>query len=231
MTMVTAATYEATIEEFRELEFLRPLTASDLAAFPDDGHRFKIIGGELYVSPSPTYRHQKILVQLVTLLNLHLLNTNTGQALVAPLDVRLSMYDVVQPDILVILNERVEIICEDRIEGAPDLVVEILSPSSIAGDYIRKAALYARHGVREYWIVNPLKATIDVQSLEDGRFVSARVFERDDLLISPLLAGFELPLPTVFPELPIAPEEPESTSDVVSEESEILENESTDDNE
>src|SRR5215218_781849 len=152
--MVTAAKQQ-TYEDLRNLALHRPLTAEDLAALPDDGNRYEIIGGQPIVSPSPTYRHQRISFKLTSVLDAYLSVSGNAQAVAAPMDVHLSQNDVVQPDLLVVLDARAEIIQDRGVMGPPDLVIEILSPSSISNDFLRKSKLYERFGVREYWIVNP----------------------------------------------------------------------------
>jgi Uma2 family endonuclease len=116
------------------------------------------------------------------------------------MDVRLSFYDVVQPDLLVVLNDRREIIQEQEIAGSPNLVVEVLSPSSKMIDRIDKAALYARSGVEEYWIVDPIEETVTVYGLDGDRFAPAATLDRQDDLYSIVLAGFVLDLDTIFPD-------------------------------
>jgi Uma2 family endonuclease len=194
--MVTATTLE--------LENQRPLTADDLKALPDDGNRYEIIGGELYVSPSPTLWHQVLSVELTFALKRFLSEQNVGRILSATMDVHLSQHDVVEPDLLVILNDNLEIIQRGPwIEGAPDLIVEILSPSSIRNDWVRKSALYALVGVKEYWIVDTSNRSVVVQSLVNGQFVQSGIFTQDTVLRSPLLEGFELKLQPLFAELDI----------------------------
>lgn len=197
--MVTASKHPTTFEDMRDVSLQRPLTAEDLQALPDDGNRYEIIGGQLLVSPSPNSLHQKVSFELSGALYVFLKQTGMGQGFSAPADVYLSSNDVVQPDLFVVLRERAEIIRDRGIMGAPDLVIEILSPSSIETDFLRKSRLYERSGVREYWIVNPESETVSVQTLDDDRFVLAGEFGRNDTLPSEVLAGFELDLSTIFP--------------------------------
>lgn len=198
--MVTAIRDDLIPESIREIALVRPLTADDLATFPDDGNRYEVIGGMLVVSPSPTARHQRILTQLVTWLNLHLIQTSAGEVFVAPFDVHLSINDVVQPDLVVVLDEHRAVIEEKGVVGTPDILVEVLSPSTSRSDRVWKAALYARSGVREYWIVDPVEETILVQSLNTDHYVESGVFGRSDSLRSPLLPELALVLEEVFPE-------------------------------
>lgn len=203
--MVTATNYPSSSEELLELALQRRLTAKDLAALPDDGNRYEIIGGQLFVSPSPNSRHQRVSFELAGVLYAFLKETSTGFGFAAPMDVRLSPNDVVQPDLFVVLRHHSEIIEGPAIAGAPDLVIEILSPSSIETDFLRKSKLYERSGVREYWIVNPEGETVSVQSLDGDRFVIAGEYRREDTLHSSVLEGFELELASIFPKAVDAP--------------------------
>lgn len=119
----------------------RPLTYEDLLETPDDGNRYEILGGELIVSPAPTPMHQRVLARLFRLIDRFVQDKNAGELFFAPLDVRFDPHDIVEPDLLFIRRERLDIIDEKLIEGAPDLVVEVLSPSSRGRDRVRKMAL------------------------------------------------------------------------------------------
>lgn len=196
--MVTATRDDLIPDSIREIALVRPLTADDLATFPDDGNRYEIVGGMLFVSPAPTSRHQDVAMQLATRLNLHILQTRCGKAFFSPIDIYLSINDVVQPDIVVVLNEHLERIEEKGIVGAPDIVIEILSPSTLRSDRVWKAALYARSGVQEYWIVDPGEETILVQSLDEDRYRAIGSFARDAELLSPLLPELRLELSQIF---------------------------------
>lgn len=197
--MVTATKIPSSYEEVREIALRRLLTAEDLATLPDDGNRYEIIGGHLIVSPSPTYRHQRVSFQLSIVLGGYIAAHGNAQAVAAPMDVYLSPNDVVQPDLLVVLDERAEIIQDRGIMGAPDLTIEILSPSSMASDFLRKSQLYERYGVPEYWIVDPVGESVVIQTLVDGRYVAGPELGRDDTLHSTVLDGFELELAAIFP--------------------------------
>lgn len=152
-------------------------TYEDYATIPDDGRRYEILGGVLYMSPSPSERHQSLGNLIAYYLTTHVQLAGLGRVYSAPLDVELTPGDVVQPDVLVILNANREKITPSRIIGAPDLVVEILSPGSIAQDYREKFDSYARAGVPEYWIANPSVRTIEVFVLENNWYRSLGVFE------------------------------------------------------
>ncbi len=162
----------------RQIE--RPYTASDLATMPDDGRRYEVIGGELIVSPSPTTQHQRVSRRLTRLLDEYLERTGNGEVFAAPLDVLLGNHDILQPDFVIVLRENADRVTDAGIVGPPDLVVEILSPGSVAIDRVRKSATYATFGVPEYWIVDPATKTILAQKLVNGQY---QQIESDDGLI------------------------------------------------
>jgi len=141
------------------------LTYSDYAALPDDGRRYELHHGELSVTPAPGTRHQGAIVALITLLHEHVRSRGLGKVFVAPTDCILSDVTVVQPDVLYIATDRLAIISERGIEGAPTLVVEVLSPSTAHLDRGRKMKLYAEHGVPYYWIVDPERRSIEAYAL------------------------------------------------------------------
>ena len=181
---------------------LASLTYDDYCQIPDDGNRYEVIEGVLYMSPSPIFRHQKILRKLSMFLSNWVEQTKNGELLFAPMDVVLSDQDVVQPDILFISTNRLSIIEEKNIQGAPDLLIEILSEGNRRHDEIVKRDLYETHGVQEYWIVDPVLETIKVYRLEEARFIKAAEWslEASDAISSPLLPGFECRLVEVFGE-------------------------------
>jgi Uma2 family endonuclease len=166
----------------------RPLTCADYAALPDDGRRYQLLEGELVMTPSPQARHQEISIALASRLWLHVREHGLGDVFDAPLDVTLDDRNVVQPDILFISRERSGIRQDDRIVGAPDLCVEILSPGTERVDRVRKLDLYARSGVAHYWIVDPGARTIEEYVLH-GDVYRARS-----------ITGYEEPFrPAMFP--------------------------------
>jgi len=135
---------------------------------PDDGNRYEFIGGRLYMTPAPVTRHQRILGRLWSALLRILVDSGRGEVFSAPLLVEFpGTGDRVQPDLLFVSNERRAIIGEKQVLGAPDLVVEILSPTTAHRDRGIKLDLYARHGVRQYWIVDPGEDVVDVWRFAD----------------------------------------------------------------
>ncbi len=174
----------------------RAYTYDDLADTPDDGRRYEIIGGELFAWPAPPVAHQEVLGRLFVGLRLFADANGLGEVDGGLVDVRLSPYDVVQPDILFIARNRLDIRRDAYIDGAPDLVMEVLSDRTRRIDLIRKRALYTTAGVQEYWI-----ADIDARSLavltlvgEEHRVVPLE----GNVARSLVVPGFAIALADVF---------------------------------
>ena len=142
------------------------LTYQDYLQMPDDRNRREILSGDLYVTPAPTPIHQRAVVNLITLLQGYLARHKVGKLYASPVDVVLSQVDVVQPDLVFVSNDRLHLVTEMSIQGAPDLVVEILSPSTARLDRGRKMDAYARFGVREYWIADTDARTLEIYRLK-----------------------------------------------------------------
>jgi Uma2 family endonuclease len=176
----------------------RKLTYEDYVLFPEDGQRHEIIDGEHYVSPAPTPKHQRVSMRLSSRLHVFAEENRLGEVLAAPTDVLLSRHDVLQPDVLFISNERAGIVTEKNIQGAPDLVVEILSASTRNLDERIKLARYELLGVSEYWIVDPLADRVHVFRPEGESFGKAAELSIGDVLTTPLLPGLEIPLGYLF---------------------------------
>ncbi|MBC8131522.1 MAG: Uma2 family endonuclease [Deltaproteobacteria bacterium] len=175
------------------------LTYADWLGFPDDGRSYELIQGELIVTPSPSIGHQRVSREIEFRLLQHLRASGTGEVLDAPVGVRLSETDVLEPDLLVVLRQNAHRIGEQVVEGAPDLVVEILSPGSAVRDLGVKRRTYEGAGVAEYWIVDPVNRSIDVLALQSGSYVRHGLFGVADLLTSRVLPEFSLPVGEVFP--------------------------------
>ena len=155
----------------------KKLTYADYLLFPDDGKRHELIGGEHYVSPSPKFDHQAISARLLVQLFLQIEAKGLGRVVAAPMDVQLSLTSVVEPDLIVVLEKNRYIITPERIKGAPDLLVEILSDSTAKRDLEDKPKLYAASGVPEYWIVSPDDHTVEQHLLEGGAYRLAGTHE------------------------------------------------------
>jgi len=145
-------------------------TYDDYRHLPDDGNQYQIIRGELYMTPAPTPYHQEISLNISVALSKHAKQHDLGKVYTAPVDVILSMTDIVQPDLVFVARERLNIITKMNIVEAPDLVVEILSEHTETIDRQKKLALYEKHGVKEYWIVDPQGKAIDQFLLKENSF-------------------------------------------------------------
>lgn len=170
------------------------LTYEDYCLLPNDGKRYEIIDGELFVSPSPAEAHQRAVTNLAYYLVDFMKKHRLGDVYVAPFDVVFSKFDVVEPDLLYISKSRSSILTRANVQGAPDLVVEILSESTANIDRTTKLKLYARFGVREYWLVDPSTQTGAIYRAEEMGLELAQELSPADSLNSPLLRGFSLPL-------------------------------------
>ena len=149
------------------------LTYEDYLQFPENRRRHEIINGDHYVTAAPFVRHQRVSKNLMVQLHRHFDQTGLGEVLHAPVAVVLSPSDVVEPDLVVVLGEHASLIGHEGVEGAPDLVVEILSPSTASRDRGLKLDLYQKSGVSEYWIVDPERRVVQQYVLTDGVFRSA----------------------------------------------------------
>ena len=178
------------------VELPHKLTYDDYARIPDDGNRYEIIDGELYLNPAPNAKHQIVLLNILRALDRYARANACGEVFFAPFDVVLSKHNVVQPDVLYIGNEQMEILTAANVQGAPDIAIEILSEGTRKKDETKKRKAYERFGVSEYWIVDPL----DEDSVRIFRF-KGKKYERRIVggnITSPLLPGFSLPLRDVF---------------------------------
>jgi Uma2 family endonuclease len=169
----------------------------DLISLPDDGRRYEIIEGELYEMPAPSWDHAVTIMNLILLLA-PVVQALGGRVLTAPLDVFFEGADPVQPDIVVLLPESAASGAGRGVEGAPDLLIEVLSPSNRGHDVLTKRALYARAGVREYWIVDPESRTVEVLMLDRDAFHRVQRVSGDDAVISSLLGDATFPLAAIF---------------------------------
>lgn len=180
------------------------LTYDDLVTmFPDeDGVRRELIDGELLVTPSPFTRHQRLVHRLALSLGNHLeAHPEQGEVFAAPLDVVLTPFDVVEPDLLVVLGDQLEILTEKHVRGAPGLVIEVLSRGTRKRDETLKRSLFDRQGVREYWMIDPDRNQIAVhRRAADGSFPAAATFEAGTAqsLTTHLLPGWSLSVDQLF---------------------------------
>jgi len=170
------------------------LTYHDYLLLPDDGKRYEILDGELFVTPSPVPRHQlvvgRFLHHLITYLEVHPI----GTVFTAPCDVVLSDTDIVEPDLILILTTSRASITEKNVQGPPDIVLEVLSPGTAARDRDLKRKRYERFEVQEYWLVDPDQNTLEILALKDGTYIHVCRATRPTDCVSPLLPGLILNL-------------------------------------
>lgn len=176
------------------------LTYEDYILIPNDGKRHEIVDGEHYVTAAPFVRHQRLVVRLTILVGGFIREHRLGELLIAPTDVILSPHDIVQPDLLFISSEKAPILTEKNVQGAPDLVIEILSESTRHLDEVLKRQAYEQFGAREYWIFDPHRKTTRVweRTAEGLRRKALLSAAAGDILTSPLLPGLEIPLAEIF---------------------------------
>lgn len=163
-------------------------TYADYARLPDNHFRYEVIHGELHMSPAPTPMHQDIVTMLAFWLIQHVRQHNLGKVYVSPIDVHLGdLATPVQPDAIFILQEKLNIVTRKMVDGAPDLVIEVLSPGTAQYDRTTKFHLYAEAGVREYWLADPDACAIEVYVLRGHAYALLAQFQQDDVLTSELL--------------------------------------------
>ena len=172
-------------------------TYEDYRNAPED-KRYELLDGELIMTPSPGELHQSVSALLGWKLIQFVAENRLGKVYSAPFDVVLSDLDVVQPDLIFVSNERAHIITPANIQGGPDLVVEILSPSTAERDKTFKRALYARHGVKEYWMVDTAAKTITILLLGERRYEVVGIYGEGETLGSPTLQSFRLKIGDLF---------------------------------
>ena len=172
-------------------------TYEDYCNAPED-RRYELHDGDLILVPSSKEQHQRASLDIATELMLFARRTGVGKVYIAPFDIVFSDNDVVQPDVIFVSNDRLGIITADNIQGAPDLVVEVLSPSTAHRDRTFKRSLYARHGVTEFWLVDPDARTIEVLLLDVNGYDIAGTFGAGETLTSPTITDFTLNIDDIF---------------------------------
>jgi Uma2 family endonuclease len=175
-----------------------PYTYDDYRLLPDDGRRYELIDGDLFVTPAPTPFHQTVSRRLQHALIRQLEEPGIAYIFNAPCDVILTDTTVVQPDLALVRIARKEIITQRGIEGAPEVVVEILSPSTRERDRYIKRAAYARQAIPEYWIVDPDQGWIEVHRLAGQGYHIHDRFDRAATLASPAFPEVAVPLAPLF---------------------------------
>lgn len=181
------------------------LTYADFMLFPDDGKRHELIDGVHYVTPSPNLGHQELVGRLYLAIgNFLAARRQLGRVFLAPLDVVMSDYDVVEPDLLFVAGDQTDLLTEANVQGAPALVIEVLSPGTKRRDQGIKRKLFDEKGVREYWMVDPKGRRVSIcRRAEDGTFPIAETLTMawDGALTTALLPGFSLTLKDLFAEM------------------------------
>jgi Uma2 family endonuclease len=180
----------------------RSVTYDDLEhARESTSDRVELIEGELFVTPAPSLGHQDVSGNLYVLLRRAVVEPGLGRVYYAPVDVRLAENTIVQPDLVVILSDRNHILTLPRVEGAPSLVVEIVSPSTSDYDRVTKQGAYARYGVPEFWLVDPAARTVTVcRDPRDDRYLAATV--ASDTIVSATIPGLSVDLEALFAPVP-----------------------------
>jgi Uma2 family endonuclease len=177
------------------------VTVDDLQSMPDDGNRYEVIGGEVFMSRAPGLTHQRVSGNLFFLFRNYLNSNPIGEVLATP-GVVFSEIDGVIPDIVFFSNERAKLILSgERLIAAPDIIVEIVSPGSEnqRRDRVVKKQLYARFGVREYWIVDPESKTIEIITCNVEAAADSVIFHADDEIDSTVLPGFRFKVSRIYP--------------------------------
>lgn len=177
---------------------LVPLTYDEYRLLPDDGKRYELMDGDLFVSPAPSTRHQTISRRLQFALMRALEEPGLAQIFNAPVDLILEPTSVVQPDLVLVSKARQHIITARALEGVPDVVVEILSPGGTDRDEHLKRRLYERHGVPEYWVVDPDHGYVVVWRIDGGTYGLRARYDRASTLEHPDFAAVRVPLADIF---------------------------------
>ena len=174
------------------------MTYGQYCLLPEDGNQYELFDGELVMTPSPTRRHQEIVGKLYRRLAEFVDDRSLGEVYIAPLDTIFDQYNVLQPDILFVSKERLAEVGRERIEGAPDLVVEVLSPSTFHKDLRRKMRVYSQFGVREYWIVDPEVRSVELYTRAGEGLQLAQRFSTQETFECRLFPGFRFPVESPF---------------------------------
>ena len=174
------------------------LTYEDYVLLPNDRNRYEILEGELTVTPAPSTKHQTASVNLLVLLSQYIKERDLGKLFHAPIDLILESTSVLQPDLLFVSKARQDIITDRAVEGAPDLVIEILSPTTSRTDRVTKAQIYARHSVPAYWIVDPEQQVIEIYLLEADGYRLAATLQGETPMFAPPFRELEIAAKDVF---------------------------------
>jgi Uma2 family endonuclease len=160
--------------------------------------QYQLLNGRSIVNPAPTMKHQRIARRLFRLLDSFVASRVLGEVWFAPCDVVLSQFDVVQPDLFFVSTERADIVSEKNVQGAPDLIIEVLSATTAHLDRGYKQHLYANHGIPEYWLVDPDAERVEVLALGDAGYETIGVYRAGETVTSRLLTDLRIPIDDVF---------------------------------
>ena len=168
------------------------LTYDDYRLLPNDRNRYEILDGELSVTPAPATKHQIALGNLYRILSIHVFANQTGRLLLAPTDLILAATTVVQPDLIFIDRNRSRVVTERGVEGAPTLVVEILSPTTHRTDRQTKAQLYAKYGVPHYWLIDPDQHVLEAYEITGEQYNLVTKAQNTDLFTPSVFPGLSI---------------------------------------
>lgn len=174
------------------------LTYEDYLTLPQDGKRYEVIEGELYMAPAPTTRHQRAIMRFIRILDQHIRDNDLGELFVSPIDVKLSRTTVIQPDIVYVSKNRSAIVTEDNIQGPPDLVIEVISPSSADVDRGLKKKVYARYKIPHYLILDFDHQTLEAYQLRGKSYRLVDDLSGDATFAPRLFPGLKIKLADVW---------------------------------
>ncbi|MCI0694968.1 Uma2 family endonuclease [candidate division KSB1 bacterium] len=177
---------------------LEVFTYEDYLNLPDNGKRYEIINGELYMVPAPSTDHQSTVGNFFGTIWHFLRQNPIGKVYSAPTDVIFSEINVLQPDVVFLSKQKMDILTSENIQGAPDLVIEVLSPGTEKRDRTVKLKTYSKFGVLEYWMASEEKKTVEVWRRKGKKLVFHVLLDRTQTLITPLLPGLEIHLQEIF---------------------------------
>lgn len=174
------------------------MTADEYYALPEGPPYFQLIDGELFMSPSPNFFHQEIVINIASPIREYLRRNRIGKVVIAPSDVEFDKGNIYQPDVFFIRNERLGIVDKHGAKGAPDLVVEVISGSTGRLDLGPKKMVYAAKGVIEFWAVLPRTSEVEIYRLQDSADSPAKVLHSGDVVTTDILPGFALAVAEIF---------------------------------
>jgi len=177
---------------------MEPLTVEDYRQLPETGPRYQLIEGDLYMAPAPNRYHQDISLNITVMLANFLAKHRSGKLYEAPFDVYFDEFNAYQPDIIFVSKKNLEILTDAGAEGAPDFIVEILSPKTALLDKKHKRKVFARSGVKELWFVDPETRQVDIYFLQKDAEHPAATYSDKDTFTSPHFPGLNIKGATIF---------------------------------